>query len=63
MGTAKVERLMAEEMHRIENKPMGAYLQPAPQPKMPVKAMPVVKRNLKEISRAKASVPTPTTAQ
>eukprot|EP00973_Karenia_brevis_P047209 6551805-Karenia_brevis.AAC.1 len=29
-ANAEVERLMAEEMHRIDNKPMGAYLQPAP---------------------------------
>eukprot|EP00973_Karenia_brevis_P070423 9789498-Karenia_brevis.AAC.1 len=41
---------------------MGAYLQPAPQPKMPVRAKPVAKSKLKEV-RAKAGVPTPTTAQ
>eukprot|EP00973_Karenia_brevis_P016125 2205277-Karenia_brevis.AAC.1 len=49
-------------MHRIDNKPMGAYLQPAPQPKMPVRAKLFAKSKLKEI-RATAGAPTPTTAQ
>eukprot|EP00973_Karenia_brevis_P025055 3454987-Karenia_brevis.AAC.1 len=53
---------MAEEVHRIDNKPMGAYLQPAPTPKVPapVKAKPLPKSKLKEMDRGKSSVPTPT---
>eukprot|EP00973_Karenia_brevis_P073385 10194243-Karenia_brevis.AAC.1 len=59
---AKIERLMAEEMHRIDSKPLGASLQPAPTPKSPapVKAKPVPKSKLKEMDRAKSSVPRPT---
>eukprot|EP00973_Karenia_brevis_P060354 8398527-Karenia_brevis.AAC.1 len=57
----KIERLLAEETHRVDNQPSGAYLSPTPTPttSVPVRLKPFAKSMMKEINRAKSSVSTP----